>query len=147
MLLLIYSHRHNVCLIEQDVRRHQHRVSEKPGVDIVRMLGRLVLELGHPVQLAHVGKAVQDPGQLRVSGHMRLVVDTVLLRIQTGRDVEDEERSGSLPQSRRVLAHSDRVHVHHAVEALVLVTQCDPVLQCSQIVSKGQVSCRLHPAE
>ena len=49
------------CLIQEDVRRHQNRISEQPGVDVVLMLLRLVLELGHAPQLTHVGEAVENP--------------------------------------------------------------------------------------
>ena len=58
MLHLINSHRNHICLIQQDISRHQYRVGEKSCVDIVRMFGGFVLKLCHTVQLTHIGKAV-----------------------------------------------------------------------------------------
>ena len=58
VLHLVDPHRHHVRLVQQDICGHEHRVREQARVDIVGMLGSLVLELGHPVQLAHIGKAV-----------------------------------------------------------------------------------------
>ena len=58
MLHLVDTHRHHVRLVQQDICGHEYRVREQARVDIVGMLGSLVLKLGHPVQLAHIGKAV-----------------------------------------------------------------------------------------
>ena len=43
MLLLILAHWHDVGIVQQDVRRHQHRVIEQPGIYVVEVVA-LVLE-------------------------------------------------------------------------------------------------------
>ena len=62
MLFLVSADGHKAGLIEENIRGHEYRIGEEARVDIVRMLGGLILELGHAIQLTHIGKAVQDPG-------------------------------------------------------------------------------------
>ena len=54
VLRLVSADRHVIRLIEQDVACHQGRVGEKAGIDVVRVLGRLVLELRHARELAEL---------------------------------------------------------------------------------------------
>ena len=56
VLALIVSNRDAVGLVEQDVGGLQHRVGEQVGADGIAA-GALLLELGHPAQLAHGGNA------------------------------------------------------------------------------------------
>ena len=66
VVLLVLARRGRVGLVEQDVRRHQHRVGEQAGGDVVGVLFGLVLELGHAGQLPKLGVAAQHPGQLHL---------------------------------------------------------------------------------
>ena len=50
------------------------------------MFACLFFELGHAVQPAHSGNAIQDPGKLRVAADLGLVEDDVLFRIDARRD-------------------------------------------------------------
>ena len=121
MLHLIDTHRNHIRLIKQDICRHQYRIGKKTCVDIVRMLGRLVLELGHTAQLTHVGVAVQNPCQLCMGRYMGLIIDAVLLRIDTRRDEQGQKLSRVLPKLRRILTDGDGVHVRYTVKALVFI--------------------------
>ena len=121
MLHLVDPHRNHIRLIQQDIRRHQHRVGKEPRIDIVRMLGRLILKLGHAVQLSHVGKAVQNPRQLRMAGYVGLIIDAVLLRVKPGRNIQGQKRPCALSKLRRILPHRNGMHIHHAVKTLILI--------------------------
>ena len=88
MLLLIRAHGHHVGLVQQDIGGHEHRIGKQAGVDVVRVLGRLILELRHAAQLAHISEAVKNPGKLGVHGHMTLGVDDILLGIQAAGNIE-----------------------------------------------------------
>ena len=102
------------------------------------MLLRLVLELGHALQFAHVGEAVENPGQLRVAADVALAVDDVLFGVQAAGDVDGGQFQTAAAQSRRVLPHGDGMHVHHAVDALVLVFQKLEVAQGANVVAQRQ---------
>ncbi len=86
VLALVVADRYEVGVVEEDVGRHEDRVGEEaePG-GLLAPLARLVFELGHPVQLAHAGGALEQPGQLRV------LVDVAL----------DEQRATGRVQARR----------------------------------------------
>ena len=73
VLALVVADRHPVGVVEEDVGGHQRRVGEQadPG-RLLAAFGRLVLELGHPPQLAHAGRALEQPGQLGVLGDVAL---------------------------------------------------------------------------
>ena len=80
-------------------------------------------------------------------GYMGLIIDAIFLRVYPRSDIKRKERPRALAQSRRILPHSDGMQIYHTVETLVLVAESHPVLQRSQVVSKSQVTCRLHTAE
>ena len=81
MLALILSYRHQIGLVEQNICRHEARVSKQTGIHIICVGRRLILKLGHTAQLAEHGVAVQHPSQLCMLGHMRLDEDDALLRV------------------------------------------------------------------
>ena len=79
VLLLVLADRHVGGLVDQDVGRLQHRVGVEAERGILAVLARLLLELGHAVDPAEAGHAVEDPGELGVRGHRRLGEDDLLL--------------------------------------------------------------------
>ena len=81
MLFLIMTDGHEVCLIEQNVRGHQHRISEHPCADRLALFGGLILELRHALKLGFARDAVENPSEFRVFGHVRLNKDDRDLRI------------------------------------------------------------------
>ena len=127
MLLLILPYGHQIRLIQQNVRRHQAGIGKQAAIDVVRVLGGLVLELGHPAQLAEHGIALQHPAQLRVLVHMALDEEGVLLRIQAAGNVLGQLLQGAPPQIRRVLTDGDGVKVCHKVEAVIFLCPLGPV--------------------
>ncbi len=52
VLALVLADRHLVRAVGEHVGGHQHRVEEEPGRDELALLGRLVLELVHALQVA-----------------------------------------------------------------------------------------------
>ena len=74
MLFLVGAHGHEVSLVKQDVRRHQHGIIEQSGIYVVGMARALFLELRHSLQLALISITVEHPAQLRMFGHMALHV-------------------------------------------------------------------------
>src|SRR5512141_335765 len=84
MLSLILTHWNKICLVQENVGGHQHRVSEEPDHRAVgtRLL-RLVLELRHPTGLAESGHAFHHPTKLVVLGYVRLQEEITLFWINT----------------------------------------------------------------
>ncbi len=96
VLALVVADRHPLGVVEQDVGRLEHRVGEQAHPDRV-LAGALVLELGHPAQLAHGGRALEQPGHLGVLGHVALDEEGAPLGVEAGgQQVEGGlRRSGS----------------------------------------------------
>src|SRR3546814_5750659 len=91
-------------LIQQDIRRHQHRIIEQASVDVVGVFGALVLELRHAIELAHLRVAVEHPAQPRVRRHMALHEQRVVRRIKPAGDIQrrSEEHTSELQSLMRI---------------------------------------------
>ena len=148
VLLLVLAHRDGVGLVQQDVRRHEHRVVEEADRDALALgAGRLVLELRHPAQLAHVRDRVEDPHELAVRGHVALHEDDRALGIDAAGEEQIDEVDRVAPQLCAHLPHGDRVQVDGAIHAIVGLLHGDPVLDGAEVVAQMQRAGRLDAAE
>src|SRR4029079_19122374 len=93
MLLLILADGYVRRTVEKHVRRLKHRVGEEPDARALLMLPALLLELGHALQPAHPGSALQDPGKFGVGGDGALLKQDRLVRI----DAAGNQRRSPLP--------------------------------------------------
>ena len=147
MLLLVLADWHMRGAIEQDIRRHQHRIVVESDGRVLAVLAGLLLELRHPAQPADARDTVEDPGQLGVSGDLALVEDDVLLRIDAARN----ERRGDLAGIARKLCRAapyvhalrDRVQVDDAIEAAVVLLQLDEIDDRAEVIAEMQIAGRL----
>ena len=141
MLPLVVADRDDVGLVEQDVARHQDGIGEERGGDELALV-RLVLELGHPVQLAEARHAAQQPSRLGVGGHVTLREDGRALGVEPGREQHRREIERLLAEVLWVVLDADRVQVDDAEEALaallgrgVLAEAADQV--ADRLVARG----------
>lgn len=139
MLRLVLPNGHQVRLVEQDIRRHEGRIGEKARIDVIRMLGGLILELGHAGQFPEHGIAHEDPPQLRMVVDMALDKDKALFRIDACRQQEGESLQGLLAQVRRVLADSQGMQVRHKIIAVVVFLELPPVADGPNIVPQREM--------
>ena len=100
--------------------------------------------MGHAVEPADAGNAIEHPSKLGVLGDLTLVEDNVLL----GVDATGKECSGYLAgrprQFARILPHRDGVQIDDAVDAVIAILQCDKLGDRAEIVAEMQVAGRLH---
>ncbi len=148
MLLLVLADRDMGGAIGQDVGRHQDRIGVEADRSVLAVLAGLVLELGHAVEPAEAGDAVEDPGELGMGRHLALVEHDRPLRVDAGR----EEGGGDLADLRlqlgRILPERDRVQIDDAVEALRLAgLHLHEPLHGAEIIAEMQVPGRLHAGE
>ena len=148
VLLLVGADGHLVCLVEEDVGRHQRRVGQQARADGVRRLG-LGLELGHAVEPAEGAGAGEHPGELGVRGDLGLDEHGGALRVDAAGEVErgDLERLLAQHGGLDVLRHGERVEIDDAEEVLVGVLEVLPLEQGAQVVADVQRAAGLDARE
>lgn len=142
VLLLIFTHRHQVGVIKQDIRGHQDRVEKQAGVDRLLLAG-LVLELGHPLQLSQGAKATEDPGQFGMPDDMGLHEEPAPGRVEPAGHVLGEARISVIPELGRDGGDRDGVLVNDAEVAIVVVLHPAPVKDRPEVITQMQAACRL----
>jgi hypothetical protein len=113
VLVLVAADRDPVRAVQQYVCSHQTWVGEqrRPGH---RFAGSLLLVLHHAGELAHVGSALQQVGELDVGGDRRLDEDRVLGQARRQKQQSRLPRQGR--QLSRVMLGRHGVQVGHEVE-------------------------------
>ena len=107
------------------------------------MLGGLIFELRHAGSLSKHGKAVEHPSQLGVRRHMALDKQDALFRIKATGDILRKHLQRLAPQRCRILTHRDRMHVNHAVDAVIILLQQRKVADRAQVIAQRQFAGRL----
>ncbi len=143
MLALVVSDRHPVGVVEQDVGRHEHRVGEQVDTHGLRV-GRLLLELRHPLELSVGRRRPEQPGQLGVLRHMALDEHRAERRVDSHREEPVRKVQGPLCERHRIVLDRKSVEVDDGVKSLVDVLVRDPVAQGSEIVAEMDVPRGLH---
>ena len=143
VLALVLSHRDKIGLVQQNVGSHKGGVGKQPGVDVVGIPGRLILELGHPAQFPKLGVAVKDPGPLGVVGVVALDKEDALFRVQTAGHKKGVGLQGVPPQGSGVLPDGNGVKVRHTVETVIVLLERGPVTHRPDVVAQGKDPCGL----
>src|ERR1700736_5734662 len=147
VLTLVLPDGHVLRVVEHDVGGHQRRVGQDAGADPFASLPRRsILELGHALQPADRGEALEDPGQLRVRGDVRLD-EHRLVGFDPAGQVDGGEVEGVFAERGRVLRQRDGVQVDDAKDVVVLVLVADPVADCAEVVANVEATARLDAAE
>ena len=100
MLLLVLADRHVGGAIGQDVGGHEVRIDVETDRSRLLVLARLLLELGHAVEPAETGHAIEDPGELGMLRNLALIEDDVFLRIDAGGEERGRHLAGVVSSSR-----------------------------------------------
>jgi len=142
VLALVLADRDDVGLVQEDVRRLQHGVREEAGGDELLRLG-LVLELGHPAQLAEARDRAEQPSGLGMRGDVALDEDRRALRVEADGEQQRGEREGRLAQVGRVVLDGDRVQVDDAEEGVAVLLHGDVLAHRADVVAEVLGSCGL----
>ena len=98
VLALVVADGDLVGAVGEDVGGLEQRIEEQPRAHPLAVLGRLLLELGHAVEVAPGGDAREEPAQLGVLGHVALAEEQAAIGLQArgqqdGRRVVGEARA------------------------------------------------------
>ena len=100
VLHLVPAHRHQVRAVEQDVRRHQHRVGEEPEVR-GDAAGELVLVAVRALEVGQRHDRPEDPVQLGDLRDVALAEEDGLLRVEPEREEGERRLAGERRGQRR----------------------------------------------
>ena len=144
MLFLVLAHRDMGRIVKQDIGRLEHGIDEQADRGTLAILADLVLELRHAVQPADPGSAVQQPAQLGMGRHARLVEQDGPIRIDARRNQGGGHVANIADARLASFMHSDRMHVGQKEEALAvtvhLILHPHPVADCAKIIAKMQIA-------
>ena len=140
MLLLILTNGNQVRLIQQDIAGHEAGVCKQTCIDIIRILCRFILELGHTAKLTEHRVAIQHPAKLCMLVNMALNKQSVLFRIQTAGDILSQLLQRTATQVSRVLPNSNGMQVSHKVEAIIFLCALGPVLHSTKVRAERQIA-------
>ena len=140
MLALILADGNIVCLIQQDIRRHEAGIGEQSAVYIVGVLCALILKLRHAAELAEHGVAIEYPAKLCMLVNMALQEQNVLFRVYAAGNVLGKLLEAAAAQQLRILAHGERVQIGHEIIAVKFICSCAPVLHGSQIIAEVKIA-------
>ncbi len=144
MLLLVFSDRDEVWLIEENVSGHEDGISEKTCIDVILVTGRFILKLSHPRELSEHGVAVEHPCELGMGGNMGLEEQDIFLRVETAGDILSQLLEGTFSEFSGVLTDGNRVEIGHEIVAFIVVDAVSPILYSSEIVAKVEITARLY---
>ena len=101
------------------------------------MLGGFILELGHAVELAHVGDAAEDPRELRVLMHVALNKQRRTVRVDAACDEQRRHGAGLLTKLGGIVADGQRVKIRdHVIAVLVVLLHEAPVAESPYIIAE-----------
>ncbi len=134
---LVFAHRHVRGFVKRNVGGHQHRVAEQTVIHIVRLLADFILERRQVCQLAERRDHRKRQVQLGHFWHVALDKDDgAARRVHPSRQPVQHHLGGPLAQVLGVAQRGERVPVHHAIDAFVIVLQRDIVLNRAEIVAQ-----------
>ena len=150
---LVLAHRHGVGLVEDDVGGLQHRVAHQAVID--RLLGlvhlpHLFLKGGHAHQPAQGRDHAEEGVQGHDLGDVGLDEDEAPFRIDAGGQPVEDHVVYVRPDDLGVAAglHGGQgMHVHGAIDAVIVLLQVHPVLQGAHVIAQVQQPGGPHPGE
>ena len=147
MLFLVLADGHMRRVIDQDVGGHQRGIGKQAQRRVFLIFAGLVLPLGHALHPAHARDTVENPRQLRVLGHLALVEQDRLFRIDTGGDKPCAQFTRGIGQFGRVLPDGDGMQIDHAENRghATVVLHVDEPGHSAQIIAQSQVARGLDP--
>ena len=143
VLALIVADWHPLGVVQEDVGRHEDRIGEQPDPDVF-LATPLVLELGHPAELAHGRRALQEPREPGVLGYLALDEDGAQRRVQSGGQEVHRRIESPLPQVLGLDLDGQGMEVDDAEVGVVLLLMGHPLPHGPQVVPQMHLARGLH---
>ena len=146
ILFLIFTYRHLVCLVHQDVRSHQAWISQQTCIDIIGLLAHLLLERCNALQLTQISVHIQIEIQLQHLLNIALNIYRSLLGINSASEIFAQDSFYRVAYIIRRRMGGQRVPIGDEEHAVVFVLHLHETLDRSEIVTKVQIARRTYSA-
>ena len=83
VLSLVFTNRHKVGIIEQNIGSHKGGIIEKADANLFPLLLRFFFKLSHSLHPSHRNNAIENPSKFRMRADMRLDKQYRLLWVNT----------------------------------------------------------------
>ena len=143
---LVLADRHAGGLVDGDIGRLEDRVVEQPHAVLDAVLTLLLIG-GCPFRPRDRHDRVEDPGELRVLGQVRLTDEGALLRVEAHRQQVEHHLVGELAQERAVVDGRQGVEVDDGVDRVELVLKRHVVDLRSKVIAQVRGAGGLNPAQ
>ena len=142
VLFLVAADRHDVRVVNQNVRRHQHRVGEQP---VIRRepLGQFILVAVATLEQPHRRERRQQPSQLAHLRHIALAEEHRLGRVEPAREKIQRNVECVFTPFAGVEHRRHRVIVRDKIIRLALLLQLDRRMHHAEVVANMQRPRRL----
>ena len=147
VLALVFADRYLVGSVAEHVGGLEHRIEEQPAGDQVALGPRLLLELGHPVELTERRDAREQPAQLGVLLHVALSEEDAALGVEPGGEQDRRRVVHGLAERLGLVGDGDRVKVDDAVDRLAAVLPGDVLGDRADVVAEVLTARRLDAGE
>ncbi len=133
MLLLVFTYRHLMGVIEHNVGCLQDGIIEQPHAHAL-LFGRFIFELRHALQPSQRRDAVQQPTAFGMGRNVTLHKQGAFVRINAGGQQDGGQRPRLKVQLNRILRHGDAVQINDTKEVFLLILTGYPIFDGTQIV-------------
>ncbi len=148
VLALVLAHGDFLRLVGEHIGGLQHRIEEEARGGELTLLRRLLLELGHAIEVAVRGECGQVPGELGVLADVGLAEENAALGIEAGGEQDRRRVVDALPQGGRIPGNGERVQIDDAVDRRVAtVLPFDVLPDRPDVVAEVLLAGRLDAAE
>ena len=147
VLFLVFTDRHQIGVIEKDVRGHQNGIVQKADGNVVTLFDGLFLELDHPLQPIQRRDAVQQPAEFAVGSDLALNEHRTAFGIHAAGQVQRCGASGVSSELRWVMGNCDCMQIDDTDKRVVGVLKINPVADGTQPIAQMQGAGGLHAGE
>ena len=144
VLTLIDADGYEICLIQENIRRHEHGIVHQSHVHVFGVAGGFILVLRHALHFAHIRDGIEHPREFGVRRDVGLHVERALFGIDAAGDIERGKFERAAAQKRRLLPHRDGVHIGNGVKTGEFALHIHPITDRADIISDGKIAARLN---
>ena len=126
--------------MHEDIRRHETRVCQQAGVDVIRLFAHFLLERSHALEFAQIRVHIQIEIKLEHLLYVGLYVNRRFLGIDTASEIFAEDGLDRFLDISRRRMRRQRMPIGNEEHAVILVLHLHKTLHGTKIVAEVQIA-------